>query len=515
LDRKEAKKNAKKIESIIKTEKEKWGLLKKKQEIKKKKANIGNFDKYFIQEPNQIKIILLGESFSGKTAFIRRFIKDEFISEYITTSAIESFKSELLFFEEDSYKVEFIDTPPLENFIKDLKNYLYFVQGIIVLFDASNKNSFLRMKEYFNKINFYNFQRIGIIATKKDICKENKKYKYHQLKNFCRENNAIPYFISVKNSKKDIYNFINLLCPKIIPSLVNKKKEIKLEYPFTKNIKNDFPKENYLDKAILQKLKDDDSSYESEKEEDANNIKNRDEIIKEYLIKKEMEKNQIIKKKINTIFSVGKINGKIHENDEEYNNQSFNDVIAKVNLDMIKLFKKYRPDSDYKSNKNEKNNKENKNPKDNEEWSKNNLDEMVDKFMKTKDEFNIVNNEKEISKEEDNISEKNDNKDNSININNNGKEKDNINENVKNENEKEKIENEEEEEKDKEENKKIEEEKKEKSEDEKVEEEKEEYDDNNKNEKEDLEDDNYEDLSNDIYEFKKSLISEARRQHEI
>ena len=105
MDRKEAKKNAKKIESIIKTEKEKWGLLKKKQEIKKKKANIGNFDKYFIQEPNQIKIILLGESFSGKTAFIRRFIKDEFISEYITTSAIESFKSELLFFEEDSYKV--------------------------------------------------------------------------------------------------------------------------------------------------------------------------------------------------------------------------------------------------------------------------------------------------------------------------------------------------------------------------------------------------------------------------
>ena len=181
MERKEAKQNKKRIEAIIKSEREKWALLKRHQEIKKEKANIGNYDKYIIQEPNQIRILVLGESFSGKTTFIRRFIKNEFIYEYKTTTSIESFKSELLFFEDDSYKVELIDTPPLEKFYTELPSIIYFVQGIIFLFDASNKNSFLRIQDYYKMITFYNFQKTGIIATKKDICTENDKYKFHQL----------------------------------------------------------------------------------------------------------------------------------------------------------------------------------------------------------------------------------------------------------------------------------------------------------------------------------------------
>ena len=219
LERKEARQNKKRIEAIIKSEKEKWALLKKNQELKKQRANFSNYDKYIIQEPNQIRILVLGESFSGKTSFIRRFIKNEFSPEYITTTSIESFKSELLFFEEDSYKVELIDTPPLEKFYPDLNSFLYFAQGVIFLFDASSKNSFLRMQDYFKITSFYDFQKTGIIATKKDICKEKDKYKYHQLKKFCEEHDSIPFFLSAKNGKKEIYQFINLLCPAIIPSI--------------------------------------------------------------------------------------------------------------------------------------------------------------------------------------------------------------------------------------------------------------------------------------------------------
>ena len=299
LERKEAKQNKKRIDAIVKSEKEKWALLKRHQEIKKEKANIGNYDKYIIQEPNQIRILVLGESFSGKTTFIRRFIKNEFISEYKTTTSVESFKSELLFFEEDSYKIELIDTPPLEQFYTKLHSILFFVQGVIFLFDASNKNSFLRIQDYYKMITFYNFQKTGIIATKKDICTENDKYKFYQLKNFCNEYDAIPYFLSVKKSKKEIYKFINLFCPAIIPSLVNKKKEIKFDYPYTKSVLNNIPKENNLDKEIIKKLKEDDSSYESVKEEKNNKEINKEELIKEYLKKKEIEKNAKIRKKIN------------------------------------------------------------------------------------------------------------------------------------------------------------------------------------------------------------------------
>ena len=557
LERKEARQNKKRIEAIIKSEKEKWALLKKNQELKKQRANFSNYDKYIIQEPNQIRILVLGESFSGKTSFIRRFIKNEFSPEYITTTSIESFKSELLFFEEDSYKVELIDTPPLEKFYPDLNSFLYFAQGVIFLFDASSKNSFLRMQDYFKITSFYDFQKTGIIATKKDICKEKDKYKYHQLKKFCEEHDSIPFFLSAKNGKKEIYQFINLLCPAIIPSILNRKKEIKLAYPFTKTVKNNFPKENYLDKAIIKKLQEDDSSYESEKEVTVE--KNKEDIIKEYLLKKEIEKSKIKKKKINTMFNVGN-NNKINY---DYKNRNFNDVIGMVNLDLEKLFKKYRPDS--KESKKRKNKYDNINKKDKfninigvgeerknvkdkeeeEEWASVNVDDLIEQFMKTKDEFNkkvSKNIQKEKEKEEKKEKEKeekkekekkekesvkkNKNEKKSIQIDNEEKEeekeeeklteqeKENIEEKSKKENIEEK-----EEEKEKSEDKEEGKEKDDDKEEENIEEEEKEVEeDESKNlDKKDkkgdsLSDDNYENLSDDLNEFQQSLMNEDMGQ---
>ena len=560
LERKEARQNKKRIEAIIKSEKEKWALLKKNQELKKQRANFSNYDKYIIQEPNQIRILVLGESFSGKTSFIRRFIKNEFSPEYITTTSIESFKSELLFFEEDSYKVELIDTPPLEKFYPDLNSFLYFAQGVIFLFDASSKNSFLRMQDYFKITSFYDFQKTGIIATKKDICKEKDKYKYHQLKKFCEEHDSIPFFLSAKNGKKEIYQFINLLCPAIIPSILNRKKEIKLAYPFTKTVKNNFPKENYLDKAIIKKLQEDDSSYESEKEVTVE--KNKEDIIKEYLLKKEIEKSKIKKKKINTMFNVGN-NNKINY---DYKNRNFNDVIGMVNLDLEKLFKKYRPDS--KESKKRKNKYDNINKKDKfninninigvgeerknvkdkeeeEEWASVNVDDLIEQFMKTKDEFNkkvSKNIQKEKEKEEKKEKEKeekkekekkekesvkkNKNEKKSIQIDNEEKEeekeeeklteqeKENIEEKSKKENIEEK-----EEEKEKSEDKEEGKEKDDDKEEENIEEEEKEVEEeegkslDKKDKKGDsLSDDNYENLSDDLNEFQQSLMNEDMGQ---
>ena len=552
LERKEARQNKKRIEAIIKSEKEKWALLKKNQELKKQRANFSNYDKYIIQEPNQIRILVLGESFSGKTSFIRRFIKNEFSPEYITTTSIESFKSELLFFEEDSYKVELIDTPPLEKFYPDLNSFLYFAQGVIFLFDASSKNSFLRMQDYFKITSFYDFQKTGIIATKKDICKEKDKYKYHQLKKFCEEHDSIPFFLSAKNGKKEIYQFINLLCPAIIPSILNRKKEIKLAYPFTKTVKNNFPKENYLDKAIIKKLQEDDSSYESEKEVTVE--KNKEDIIKEYLLKKEIEKSKIKKKKINTMFNVGN-NNKINY---DYKNRNFNDVIGMVNLDLEKLFKKYRPDSkESKKRKNKYDNikksdkfninninigvgEERKNVKDKEEeeeWASVNVDDLIEQFMKTKDEFNkkvSKNIQKEKEKEEKKEKEKKEkesvkkskNEKKSIQIENEEKEKEEEEkmtekekENIEEKSKKENIE-EKEEEKEKCEDKEEEKEKEEDKEEENIEEEEEEIEaekegkglDKKEKKGESLSDDNYENLSDDLNEFQQSLMNEDMGQ---
>ena len=542
MEKREEKINKKKIDAIVKSEKEKWASLKKHQEEKKLRANRAKYDKFLVKEPNLMRILVIGESCSGKTCLIKRYIKDEFSADYITTLTIEAFKSELLFYEDASYRIELIDTPPLENFYKFLDDVLYFVQGVILVFDASNKNAFLRMQDYFKMINFYNFQKIGIIATKKDICTENDKYKYYQLKKFCQQYKCLPSFLSSKNTKEDISNFIDILCPEIIPSLVNKKEDLKLMYPYTKSIKNDFPKKNMIDEAILKKAKEDDFSYESEHSQEKE--KDREDEIREYYLKKrKLPEKKKTKPKPNYIYNIGN-NKKYQEDNDNFNYdieekkdelQSFNNVIGNVNLDLEKLFEKYRPDSasskDYiKKNKNKYKKDKNKTIEDDDRnWVNVNIDSLVQEFLESKRGFK----KKEKKDKKSNKGNKSSNNVSKKSIGSKKKENDKekseskISKKSKNENENE------EEKKDEEESKKGEEIKKEEEESKKEESKKSEEEKNNENkieeseksekkseeknnseENNDDEDDEYENLYGDIYKFQQNALNEAMEDQE-
>ena len=560
MEKREEKKNKKKIEAIIKSEREKWASLKKHQEEKRIRGNKGKYDKFIVQEPNQMRIVVIGEACSGKSCFIKRYIKNEFNSEYITTLTIEAFKSELLFYEDASFRIELIDTPPLENFYEYLDELLYFVQGIIFVFDASNKNSFLRMQNYFKIINFYNFQKIGVVATKKDLCEENYKYKYYQLEKFCERYKALCSFISSKNNtaKEDISKFIDSICPEIIPSLVNKKENLNLMYPYTKSTEVNIPKKNVIDEAIIRKAKDEDSSYESE--ESKNKERNKEEEIKEFLLKK--KKNPEKKKqkmKPNYIYNIGNnINKKYQEDNVSFNFEdkkeelnNFNDVMGNINLDLEKLFQKYRPESG--SIKNEKNRKrkyinKNKTIEEDRDWVNVNIDSLIEEFMNTrtglnknnKDKNKSENKSKKSSDKKSSIKKTNNNNQNeekkeknvSINISKKSKSKkdeENKKSNISgsNKNEKEKISEIKENNKDEgenEDNKKesennINEEEKENEDKksgegeggEKEEEKAEKYSDEFKNNNE--EDDEYEDLYRDIYNFQQNAINEAAKEN--
>ena len=530
MERKEERINKKKIELIVKKEKEKWNLLKKHQEEKKKrKIDKTKYDKYIVQEPNQIRILVIGESCSGKTSLIRRFINDTFSPEYKTTLTIEAFKSELLFLNDQSFRVELIDTPPLENFYKYLDDVLYFVHGVIFVFDASNKNSFLRMQDYFKITNFYEFQKIGIVATKKDICTEKDKYKYYQLERFCETHNAIPYFLSFKNNKDEISKFINLLCPEIIPSLVNKKEKIDLQYPYTKSVKNNFPKKNIIDEAILKKAKEEDSSYESE--ESKNNEKDKEQEIKEFYLKKKNEIKIIKEKEKNKyIYNIGNNNNKykgdlnLEEKKEEL--QSFNNVIGNVNIDLEKLFKKYRPESgsiinDGRHKNRRKYNKDkNKTLEDGGEWVNVNIDALVDEFMKTKTE--LKKNMNKTKKSKNNEDKKIDSIKSSNKISNKSEsQKSKKSKKSKNEERNEKEEkndnnkdnkNDEDEKRSEKKSEEIKEDEKESEEDKKESEEyNEEYEERNSKEEQEMNDEYYENLYGDIYDFQQSLKNEVLR----
>ena len=88
-----------------------------------------------------IKIIILGDSKVGKTSFIIRFTKNKFDETYLATIGVD-YKDRIINIENKQYKLMFYDTAGEEKYKSIPKNYIKNMQGIILMYDITDKSSF-------------------------------------------------------------------------------------------------------------------------------------------------------------------------------------------------------------------------------------------------------------------------------------------------------------------------------------------------------------------------------------
>ena len=88
-----------------------------------------------------IKIIILGDSKVGKTSFIIRFTKNKFDETYLATIGID-YKYRIINIENKQYKLMYYDTAGEEKYKSIPKNYIKNMQGIILMYDITDKLSF-------------------------------------------------------------------------------------------------------------------------------------------------------------------------------------------------------------------------------------------------------------------------------------------------------------------------------------------------------------------------------------
>ena len=122
---------------------------------------------------NIFKILLLGDSNVGKTCIVQRFCDDSFIDGYISTIGID-FKQKMIKLKETQIKLQLWDTAGQERFralttayyrgamVNDLNiifvilifHILVFLycQGIIVVYDVANLESFQHIPYWFKNI---------------------------------------------------------------------------------------------------------------------------------------------------------------------------------------------------------------------------------------------------------------------------------------------------------------------------------------------------------------------------
>ena len=167
---------------------------------------------------NIFKIILLGDSNVGKTSFLNKLIYNMTPNNYNPTIGVDL---NVLKFEKnnDLIKLKIWDTAGQERFRSIITSYYKDSDGVFLLYDISNLQSFLNLKYWLKEIKEKCKPNIPIlcIGNKNDL---KRAVDYEILFEFIKKNNLLYCEISAKNESSISCNQnISIL----ISSLTNEK----------------------------------------------------------------------------------------------------------------------------------------------------------------------------------------------------------------------------------------------------------------------------------------------------
>lgn len=98
-----------------------------------------------------IKILTLGESTVGKTSIVERYIDNTFKEQFISTLGTD-YRTKFIQFNNTKIQLDIWDTAGQERFKEITIQYLKQTSGIMVIYDVTNRSSFLKVNDWFNHI---------------------------------------------------------------------------------------------------------------------------------------------------------------------------------------------------------------------------------------------------------------------------------------------------------------------------------------------------------------------------
>ena len=166
----------------------------------------------FINEDfeNNIELLIIGDQNVGKSNFIFRFTENKFSESHQATIGMDV-KVKNITIDNKVYKIQIFDTSGQEVYKSISRNYYLRVQGILLMFDLTNKYTFQNLENWIKEI--YNIRDkvpLIIIGNKCDLEKQ-IEVNDDVVKKFGEKINASYYKTSAKNGKnidKAIVNFV-------------------------------------------------------------------------------------------------------------------------------------------------------------------------------------------------------------------------------------------------------------------------------------------------------------------
>jgi small GTP-binding protein len=193
----------------------------------KKKGNKKNKKQEDLDDNENIytyKIILIGDSYVGKTSLILRFCKDKFDESSLSTIGIDT---QIKYLMQNNKKIELQiwDTAGQEKFRSLAKSCCNQMQGVVFVFDLSIKETFKNIKTWYTNIEqIIDFKKVGavLVGNKSDL----EPHNINQDKIMEYANQKKMEYI-VASAKKNIN--VNDIFSKLLDDIMQKSKGKKIE----------------------------------------------------------------------------------------------------------------------------------------------------------------------------------------------------------------------------------------------------------------------------------------------
>ena len=169
-----------------------------------------------------IRIALLGDSRVGKTNMIVRFVDNTFSYNIPSTMGYDC-KSKIISIGKKKVKVQIWDTVGQERYLSINKSFLQKLDGVMLVYDISELESFQNMKNWINIVkDFKDKMPIIIVGNKKDK-EEERIVSEEEGENLAKENETQFFETSACNGE-NIEKTFSFFSGKVFNYLMEEKK---------------------------------------------------------------------------------------------------------------------------------------------------------------------------------------------------------------------------------------------------------------------------------------------------
>ena len=164
----------------------------------------------------------MGDLSVGKSSFIYRFIEDKFNSDQIPSTGFD-LKTADLIIDNKNIRIQLWDSAGQEKYNSITKNLLLRVQGLIILFDLTNQETFDNLSKWIEIIKEHCGHTIPIlfVGNKSDL-EENRVVKKEDISRYVKKEKA-KYIKTSCKTGDNIKKAVNIICKKIIYSSTLKR----------------------------------------------------------------------------------------------------------------------------------------------------------------------------------------------------------------------------------------------------------------------------------------------------